>query len=131
MEVACVENLGQLWKMQQAYASRFGGPKKLMVQATGKAFWMGLTTTDPPLVAEDDPSLRCPWTTGQASGGTDYWGPAKLVELLGPGDPVGAHSTNLHPPKEVGTGGFILRKSGDVLWIDAVEWDKLAQHWIE
>ena len=117
---ACANNLSMLWKMQNVYMSRFGGPMKSMPLETGEEFWLALERTQPPLV---DPMMRevflCPV---REDGETcDYRGPAVPVSRLGGSDPVGADKPDNHG----GKGGNLLRKSGDVVELDESEFQQL------
>ena len=125
---SCANNLSQLWKMQNVYMSQFGGRMKGMPTAQGEAFWMALTTTQPPLV---DPTVNdiflCPVKGDSANGECDYGGPAgKPVSRLADGDMVGADDKDNHAEGSSGTegSGNVLRKSGDVLEITGPDWTK-------
>jgi hypothetical protein len=56
-------------------------------------------------------------------GGNDYRGPVKSVRYLSDSDPVGGDEPGTH---DVGEGGNVLRKSGDVLEIRETEWSALT-----
>lgn len=113
----CVNNLAQLWRMQNIYMSRFGQRQKLYPIETGKAFWFKLTSVTPALVDSTQSDIfDCPLTSLQPGYGTEseYWGPAKSVgdPTYGEGDPVGCDDPENHSVGGV-DGGVVLRKSGD------------------
>ena len=124
---SCANNLSQLWKMQTVYMSQFGGPHKQMPTLTGTAFWHALTTTQPPLIdATVNDIFLCPVLGSSANGEYDYGGPAKKVNQLGDGEPVGADLAENHMEGSSDEGsGNVLRKSGDVLEITGPDWAKL------
>ncbi len=135
----CANNLSQLWKMQNIYASgALGGRMHLMPTETGKQFWLKLSQPgpggSPPLI---DSTLWdiyvCPAMASGIVGGsgqTDYLGPCKNVAQLGDGDPVGSDD-----PSAAGGGGDfghpvdktvnVLRKSSDVIEMEQPEFDSL------
>lgn len=109
---SCSNNLAQLWKMQQVYASQFGGKRKVMPLETGDAFWLKLAQTQPPLV---DDSLRelfvCPLSGNEAKPGfTSYRGPRSNVNALKDDDVVGCCEPGSHPDKSIN----VLLKNGTV-----------------
>ena len=61
------------------------------------------------------------------SGDFDYLGPAKKVQILLDGDPVGADKDGNHPPEGSNDEGSanLLRKSADVLEIQGAEYLKM------
>jgi type II secretory pathway pseudopilin PulG len=123
---ACTNNLSQLWKMQNVYMAR--ATKKQMPTETGSAFWLALTTSQPPLIdATVNDILLCPVKGDSVSGECDYGGPARKVNLLSDGDPVGADLTENHRQGSGDDGaGCVLRKSGDVVELSGPDWQKLV-----
>ena len=124
---SCANNLSQMWKMQNVYMSRFGGPMKAMPEATGQTFWRALTTTQPPLI---DPTVYdifiCPVLGTSRDGDCDYAGPSRRMNQIADGDPVGADLPENHKEDAKGPGsGNVLRKSGDVLEVTGPDWAKL------
>lgn len=108
----CVNNLSQLWKMQNNYMAQFGGTNKSMPTETGGEFWLKLQRTHPPLI---DTTLSdiffCPAKASPTGHGTtDYMGPSVFVDTYTEGQPVGADRSGNH----IEGGGNVLRKSGDV-----------------
>src|SRR5437867_3717862 len=92
---ACTNNLSQLWKMQTVFMAR--SSKKQMPADTGSAFWRALTTGQPPLVdATVNDIFLCPVKGDSVSGECDYGGPARKVNLLADGEPVGADLLENH-----------------------------------
>ncbi len=60
-QLSCVNNLRQLHTLLKIYESQFGGPEKRLPTESGKAFWVRLTETKPPLIqAEEFEVLLCP-----------------------------------------------------------------------
>ena len=112
----CVNNLKQLWGMQNIYMITFGGDRKLFPTETGGDFWLKLNKTNPPLI--DSTVLDvfvCSFTGNPADGiSTDYRGPASDVNKYGDDDPVGADNIGNHGQDE---GGNLLRKNGDVVTV--------------
>ena len=125
---ACANNLSQLWKMQNVYMSQFGKAHKQMPPQTGTAFWHALTLTQPPLI---DPTVNdiflCPVLGSSSAGDYDYAGPARSVNQLGDGDPVGAdlHDNHKEGASDEGSGN-VLRKSGDVLEYSGSDWARMV-----
>jgi len=122
---ACTNNLSQLWKMQTVFMAR--STKKQMPADTGSAFWRALTTGQPPLIdATVNDIFLCPVKGDSVSGECDYGGPARKVNLLADGEPVGADLLENHREGSSDEGsGCVLRKSGDVVELYGQDWQKL------
>lgn len=108
----CSNNLEQLWKMQQVYATQFGGKRKLMPQETGEAFWLKLAATQPPII--DGTLLEilvCPLSGREVKPGfTSYRGPRSSVNSLKDDDVVGCCEPGSHPDGTIN----VLLKNGTV-----------------
>jgi hypothetical protein len=111
--VVCANNLRQLWVLQTWYSTQFGGTKKEMPSATGSAFWIALTKTEPPLLAETElRSLVCPLSgRNPLPGYTTYRGPSISVNKLAGDDVVGCCEPGHHPDGTIN----VLKKSGEVV----------------
>ncbi len=111
----CANNLSQLWKREYIYQAQFGGRMKLMPTETGKAFWLKLTTTKPPLIdAASAELLVCPLSGIEAKDfACTYAGPAQSVQKIDDGDIVGMCDDEGH-----GDHVILLHKSGDVMEVD-------------
>jgi len=117
---SCANNLSQLWKLQYVYMSQFGGPKKLMPEQTGAAFWLALSKTKPPLVLTTVIDIyTCP-VKGEGST-CDYLGPPASVFDLAPDAWVGSDKAGNHSE-----GGNAVRKSGDVHELQDPEFRKAS-----
>jgi prepilin-type N-terminal cleavage/methylation domain-containing protein len=124
---ACAAHLRQLHQAAEAYRAKCPQAP----EAPGKAYWVRLTKTDPPLVAAD--ALRCPVReTSDAPPGPaecQYLGPAGNPAQLGDADPLGCDDYLNHHPQGK-EGGNVLRKDGTVvtdlkgIWIDATRMGK-------
>lgn len=109
---ACINNLRQLRTMASIYAQQFGGPSKRFATETGKAFWLKLAETTPPLLTGDELEvLMCPDSEGTPRAGfTTYAGPSRDVNTLG-GDAVIGYCRHAEHPD-----GFVfLRKDGSIV----------------
>lgn len=125
---SCKSNMGQLWKMQAVYMSRYGGTGAIMPTQTGDDFWLVLSSEAAPkvaLIGETGLDLficplsgNTPTVTG-LSGHCDYRGPEENIAFYGDGDVVGADGYNLgglnsgernHNDDQFN----VLRRSGDV-----------------
>jgi len=122
---ACSRHLDQLWAMEINYMSQYGGTSKMLPAETGGAFWMKLTQTAPPLLADEHLGLLdCP-VSGDAPrpGQVQFRGPSENVNLRRTG-PIGADLPGAHGQ---GRGGNIVLRDGavlgclesDALWIKA------------
>jgi hypothetical protein len=113
----CSSNLHKLWMMQNSYMVKHGGARKAMPSETGPAFWLALCKTDPPLLTDDQLDLLVCSASGEKprKGFTNYWGPAKNVNMLPDGAVVGCCPPGCHANGVV----CALRKSGDVQTINA------------
>lgn len=109
---SCANNLSQLWKMQHIYMVQFGGRTKLMPVETGKAFWLKLSKTTPPLIDDSNVDIRvCPLSGVEAKDfACTYAGPAQSVSKLSDEGVVGMCDDEGHGDQVV-----LLRKSGDVM----------------
>lgn len=118
--VACASNLSQLFKMQNVYMSKYGTAKHYMPTEIGKAFWLKLTITVPPLIEPGEMDLfQCP-ARGEVSATECYYlGPRDNVNRLKDGEFMGCDLNDNHASEPIQTpsmeGGNILRKSGDVI----------------
>lgn len=110
---SCMNNLSQLWKMQNIYMSQFGGRLKKMPSETGSAFWLALSKTEPPLIDPLNFDIYvCP-VVGFPPPGTEtsYLGPKQEVGTLKAGDIVGCCAPGNHPDGSI----TVLMNTGDVL----------------
>jgi hypothetical protein len=87
----CEIYLKQIWALANTYRQEFGGPEKRFPAETGKAFWLKLTETAPPLVpGEELEVLMCPDSEESPRAGfTTYLGPSKDANTLGAEDVIG------------------------------------------
>lgn len=128
--VGCANNLSQLWKMEQVYRARFGGPGRLYPSETGSDFWLKLTSVSliDSTVADIYTCNRKP--TLAAPGQTHYRGPTGDVNSYRDEDPVGGDgdmgsSTPGEPHPGEGRSGNVLRASGDVNEYAGADWEAL------
>jgi hypothetical protein len=112
-EKICADNLRQLWVLETTYMGQFGGRSKSMPDASGPAFWLALTKTQPALLEESElDALVCPLSGKKAKTGfTTYRGPARWLGKLEWDDPVGCCEPGHHPDGTI----TILKKNGDVV----------------
>ena len=116
----CLNNLKQLWIMQNNYMVQFGGRRKIFPTESGGLFWLKLKNITPPLIDStvyDIFVCNVLGTTPADGTTTDYRGPNGNVNSFGDGDPVGADKQANHDQGGVSEGGNILRKSGDVVTV--------------
>ena len=121
---ACVNNLSQMYKSLQIYATTRKGS---WPSESGEDFWLALQRTTPPVI---DPSMhevffcRVKGEIGDL-GQTDYRGPGVPVSKLGQGDPLGADKPENHGEDRPCN---VLRKSGDVQTVPISDplWDLCA-----
>ncbi len=109
---ACVNNLKQLYTMEQNYRVS-SGPSKSLPSESGGAFWLKLSNITPPLI---DTSLAAIYACNAKgapppAGATDYFGPGSNANTLEDGEPLGCDKPGNHGAK----GGNVVRMSGDVL----------------
>ena len=72
---ACAANLSALYRAQQEYGARFGQWDAPARPETGRAFWMALGRTSPPIIAPGDQHIwYCP-VRDHFDRSTDYRGP--------------------------------------------------------
>src|SRR6516164_5120894 len=64
------------------------------VQETGRAYWVGLTKTTPPLVSAD--VLKCPFVDEPDAPFCQYLGPEGEIAKLKPKDPIGCDMEQNH-----------------------------------
>jgi hypothetical protein len=116
---SCANNLSQLWRMQCVYMAQFGGRQKKMPSATGGAFWLALSKTEPPLIDESMAEMFiCPLSGQPARPGfTSYRGPKRDVSTLAEGDVVGCCEPGCHPGGSIN----VLLKSGEVIEVNPGE----------
>ncbi|HEX7899386.1 MAG TPA: type II secretion system protein [Planctomycetota bacterium] len=115
---SCGNNLRQLWTMEMNYSISHGGRMKSMPNLTGSQFWLALSTTQPPLIDTTEQEIYLCSVKGDSNlGDIDYFGPGAAVNRLAGGDPVGCDDPQNHQEgsSTEGSGGNVLRKSGDVL----------------
>ena len=115
---ACASNLRSLWQNQMNYQIQFGGRMKSMPNLTGSQFWIALSTTQPPLIDQTEQEIYLCSVKGDSNlGDIDYFGPGNPVNRLAGGAPVGCDDPQNHQEGSStdGSGGNVLRKSGDVL----------------
>ena len=124
---SCSNNLSQMWKMMNIYRSQFGGRKKSMPTAVGRAFWRSLEKTVPPLIdVTSSEVFLCPVKGDGMIGDLEYWGPGKPISLLGDMEPVGCDAMGATPNHQE-EGCNLLRKSGDVIEASMQDWANLDQ----
>jgi len=105
--VACAANLKALHAAQlSCYVT--GGPAPEL----GKAYWVKLTKTSPPLVGAA--TLLCPLADREEATSVQYMGPTADPRTLPAGDPVGCDFAGNHSPHGH-EGGNILLNSGAVV----------------
>jgi prepilin-type N-terminal cleavage/methylation domain-containing protein len=122
----CLNNLSQLWKMENVYMSKFGGRMKLMATEIGDDFWLKLQSVS--LIDTTVADIyTCPAKPSLAPvNSTHYRGPTNNVNVLLDGHAVGGDGDNgssagePHPGE--GSSGNIVRKSGDVNEYAAADW---------
>jgi hypothetical protein len=106
------------------YAQKFGGPERRFPSETGKAFWLKLTQTKPPLIDADQLEvLICPYiesTEGPPS--TTYSGPSKDVNVLKDEDVIGCCRHPDHPD-----GTMFIRKDGEILMLKGAKAERLLE----
>jgi len=114
-EKSCADKLGQLWVLETTYMGQFGGRTKSMPDASGPAFWLALSKTQPPLIEESELDiLVCPLSGKQAKPGfTTYRGPAQWLGKLEWDDPVGCCEPGHHPDGTI----TVLKKNGLVVTV--------------
>ncbi|HVR84537.1 MAG TPA: prepilin-type N-terminal cleavage/methylation domain-containing protein [Planctomycetota bacterium] len=113
----CQDHLHTLYEAQSK-----APPTK--VQETGRAYWVRLTQTTPPLVAPD--VLKCPFVEGPDAPFCQYYGPSGDVVKMDPKDPIGADMDQNHSADRK-QGGNILLKSGEVVIDHASLWATMIQ----
>ena len=123
----CINNLSQLWKMENVYMSKFGGHMKLMATEIGDDFWLKLQSVS--LIDTTVADIyTCPAKPAvAAAGSTHYRGPTGNVNQLLDGNAVGGDGdqgspTTGEPHPAEGSSGNIVRKSGDVNEVAGTEW---------
>ncbi len=97
-------------------------------QELGRAYWVRLTKTTPPLATPD--VLKCPFVAGVPDAPfCQYLGPGGEVEKLAPKDTIGCDLDVNHSPDRK-EGGNLLLKSGEVvndyqsLWATTIQTGK-------
>ncbi len=135
---SCASNLGQLFKLQSIYMSKFGGAQRYMPLEQGTAFWEKLAKVQPPLLDFTQLDvLRCPLyeepeveaEQGQRQGICHYYGPISNVNRMSHGVPIGCDAYENHGGKPPGSnGGNILRISGDVVEDNGDLWNACAKN---
>jgi len=111
-QLSCENNLKQLRTLLSVYAEQYGGPEKRFPSETGKAFWLKLTETRPPLVAGEELEIFvCPGGDELPRPGLiSYLGTGKDMNSLSGQDVIGCCHSGRHPD------GFIfLRKDGSIV----------------
>lgn len=109
---SCENNLRQLRTLVSQYAQQFGGPDKRFPSETGKALWLKLTQTQPPILSGDELEiLVCPDSEeAPRPGFTTFRGPRKDMNSLGAEDVLGCCPSSDHPD-----GVLFLRKDGTII----------------
>jgi hypothetical protein len=111
---------GHLHAMYEAQAK---APAK-DVQDVGRAYWVRLTQTQPPLI---DPSiLKCPFVDGPDAPYCQYYGPGGDVTKVIPNDPIGSDMVTNHSD-DGKQGGNVLLKSGSVVTDHTGAWGRAIQ----
>ena len=124
--ISCVSNFSQLWRMENVYMAspQYGGPSRMYPSETGGAFWLKLTSTQPPLIENEVLSIYfCPVLDRDVvKGETDYLGPRADIVTLGDSEYIGSDR-----PENHGDGwGIVLRKSSDILELEGTEFLEAA-----
>jgi hypothetical protein len=122
---ACESNLKQLWLLLGVNSDKAGEGKKVLPKETGKAFWLSLTKTNPPVLTRDHYEvLICPSLIESTSlGTTSYYGPLTDANKLENSDIIGCCADGNHPD-----GIIILRKNGDIVLLKGDEAKAALQH---
>jgi len=81
-------------------------------QEIGRAYWVRLTQTTPPLLAPD--VLKCPFVEEPNAPFCQYYGPSGDISKLEAKDPIGCDMDQNHS-EDRKQGGNLLLKSGDVV----------------
>jgi len=81
-------------------------------QEVGRAYWVRLTQTTPPLLAPD--VLKCPFVEDPNAPFCQYYGPSGDVAKLDMKDPIGTDMDQNHS-EDRKQGGNLLLKSGEVV----------------
>ncbi len=81
-------------------------------QEIGRAFWVRLTQTTPPLVTPD--VLKCPFVEEPNAPFCQYYGPSGDISKVDAKDPIGADMDQNHS-EDRKQGGNLLFKSGEVV----------------
>jgi prepilin-type N-terminal cleavage/methylation domain-containing protein len=134
---SCASNLSQLYKLQNVYMSKFGGPQRYMPFEQGMAFWEKLAKVQPPLLDFTQLDLlKCPLydepevegDQEQRQGLCHYYGPVSNINRAAEGIPIGCDAYENHGGTPPGSnGGNILRKSGDVVEDNGELWNACAK----
>lgn len=91
------------------------------VQEVGRAYWVRLTQTQPPLI---DPSiLKCPFVEDPDAPYCQYYGPSGDVSKVDPNDPIGSDLVTNHSD-DGKQGGNVLLKSGSVVTDHTGAWGR-------
>lgn len=112
----CRANLSTLFTAHEIYFNGSDADASLR----GRELWYELTTTRPPLIKKRR-TLICPLVERPDAPGIQYWGPAKDVTKMEPGDFLACDDVENHGPRGH-VGGSILLKSGEVLTKDDMTW---------
>lgn len=103
--LVCGAHLKSLHQAQSAAPPQ--GPRD-----TGRAYWIRLTKTAPPLVSPD--VLRCPFVEAPEAPACQYYGPGGEVSKYEAKDPIGC-DMELNHSEDGKEGGNVLLKSGEVV----------------
>jgi hypothetical protein len=101
----CQDHLHTLYEAQSK-----APPTK--TQEIGRAYWVRLTQTNPPLVTPD--VLKCPFVEDPSGPFCQYYGPSGDIVKLAPQDPIGSDMDQNHS-EDRRQGGNLLLKSGEVV----------------
>lgn len=126
---ACGSNLGQLYKMQHVYMTKYGTVHHYMPTDVGRAFWLKLMQVK--LLDEGQEDIFwCPVRGEVERGECYYMGPPINANQLRDGDVMGADLNENHAQDPVVTpsneGGNVLRKSGDVVEDSEALWGRVV-----
>jgi prepilin-type N-terminal cleavage/methylation domain-containing protein len=127
---SCASNLSQLYKLQNVYMSKHGGPQRYFPVDVGKAFWGRLMLTQPPLIEVSALDIvQCPVNPSAIQDQVQYLGPVMNANRISDGAPLGCDELENHGGEPPGVnGGNILRKSGDVVEDNGSLWELCARH---
>jgi hypothetical protein len=94
------------------------------VQELGRAYWVRLTQTAPPLITPE--VLKCPFVEEPGAPFCQYFGPSGEIAQLEPKDPIGCDMDQNHS-EDRKQGGNLLLKSGEVVTDHTSLWSTTIQ----